>query len=103
MIAVIKTGGKQYLVAPGDKIKVEKLSGEIGNRVTFDNILLLGETIGRPKVKGAKVEARILGQKRAKKVSIFKYKPKKRYHKKQGHRQFYTELEILSVGKDEKA
>lgn len=108
MLAIIKTGGKQYIVAPGDKIKVEKLKAEQGKQIEFPEVLLLeknpsagsGQTqleIGTPMVKGAKVIGKILKQSKAKKVIIFKYKPKTRYKKKKGHRQPFTEVEITSI------
>lgn len=83
-IAVIKTGGKQYLVKQGDKIKIEKISED--KKLIFDDILF-----------GKKVEAKVLRQGRYKKVIAFKYKPKKRYRKKKGHRQEFTEIEITSI------
>ena len=99
MFAVIRTGSKQYLVSPGDKIKIEKLETDEGKEIIFDQVLLLEKNkalkIGDPLVKDAKVKAKVLKQDRAKKVIIFKYKPKKRYQKKMGHRQPYTEVEIL--------
>ena len=114
MIAVIKTGGKQYLVSPGDKIKVEKLSssarsGEAreaqeGEEVTFDEVLLCDKEgdgknveIGMPMIKGATVTGKVLAQGKGKKLIIFKYKPKKRYKRKIGHRQTFTEVEILEI------
>lgn len=102
MFAVIKTGGKQYLVSPKDKIKIEKIDVEEGKEVVFDEVLLLGNDekdiqIGEPLVKGAQVKAKVIIQDRAKKIIIFKYKPKKRYQKKAGHRQPYTEIEILEI------
>ncbi len=101
MFAVIKTGGKQYLVSPGDKIKVEKLDTEEGKKITFKEVLLLSEKedlkIGTPFIKGAKVEAKVIKQDRAEKVTILKYKAKKRYQVKKGHRQPFTELEILKI------
>lgn len=101
MFAVIKTGGKQYLVSPGDKIKVEKLDKKEDKEFNFDQILLLvkGNTvkIGSPLVKGAKVKAKILKQDKAKKVIVFKYRAKKRYQKKIGHRQPYSQVEILKI------
>jgi large subunit ribosomal protein L21 len=100
-LAVIKTGGKQYLVSPGDKIKIEKLKTEENKEVVFDQVLLLskGKTIkiGTPLVKGVKVMGKVLKQDKAKKVTILKYKPKKRYQVKKGHRQPYTEVEILKL------
>ncbi len=101
MFAVIKTGGKQYLVSPGDKIKIEKINKEEGEEVIFDNVLLLEKQrkleIGTPKVKGAKVIGKVLKQEKGKKVIIFKYKPKKRYKVKKGHRQPFTEVEITKI------
>jgi len=101
MFAVIKTGGKQYRVSKGDKIKIEKLDAKVGDKVTFDDVLLVVEKdkakIGTPKVKGAKVETKVLKQAKYKKVVIFKYKAKKRYKKKLGHRQPYTEVEIIKI------
>ena len=101
MLAVIETGGKQYLVAPGKKIKIEKLDAEEGKEVVFDKVLLVEKNkkleIGAPYVEGAKVEGRVLKQGKAKKVIIFKYKAKKRYKVKKGHRQRYTEVEIVKI------
>ncbi len=101
MLAAIKTGGKQYLVKPGDKIKVEKLGKEEGQEVTFDEVLLLERnkklSIGTPFVKGAKVLAKVLGNEKGKKVIAFKYSPKKRYKLKKGHRQNYTLVEIKEI------
>lgn len=99
--AIIRTGGKQYKVSKGDKIKIEKLEAKVEDKVTFDDVLLVAEKgktkIGTPKVKGVKVEAKVLEQGKGKKVIIFKYKAKKRYKKKQGHRQYYTEIEIINI------
>jgi len=102
MFAVIKTGGKQYLVSPGDKIKIEKLDVEEKKEIVFDEVLLVvsdkkNVKIGDPLVKGAKVKAKVIKQDKAKKIIIFKYKAKKRYQKKKGHRQPYTEVEILKI------
>ena len=101
MFAVIKTGGKQYLVSPGDKIKIEKLDIKEGKETTFKEVLLLEKNkkleIGAPLVKGAKVIGKVLKQDKAKKVIIFKYKAKKRYKVKKGHRQPFTEVEILKI------
>lgn len=100
-LAVIKTGGKQYIVKPGQKMKVEKLEGEVGGKITLENVLLIvdGEKvdIGQPEVKGASVEAKIIKQGRARKVIVYKFKPKKRERKKKGHRQHFTELEIVDI------
>ncbi|MBI2038537.1 MAG: 50S ribosomal protein L21 [Candidatus Nealsonbacteria bacterium] len=101
MLAVIKTGGKQYIVSPGEKIKVEKLAKKDGEEIIFDDVLLLEKQnkleIGTPTVKGAKVTGKVLRQGKAKKVIIFKYKAKKRYHLKKGHRQQFTEVEIKTI------
>jgi len=97
-LAIIKTGAKQYKVAPGQKLKIEKIEGKEGEKVSFDEVLLLvekGKTqIGQPRVSGAKVSAKILQQDKDKKVTIFKYKSKKRYHVKRGHRQPFSLVEI---------
>lgn len=101
MFAVIKTGGKQYIVHPGDKVKIEKLTVSEGKEVVFDMVLLVSDKetlVGTPSVKGYVVTGKVLKQGRGKKIIVYKYKPKKRYHKKQGHRQAYTEVEIVSIG-----
>ncbi len=99
--AIIKTGGKQYRVAAGDKIDVEKLDAEVGSTVTFDEVLAAGEgdslTVGAPFVAGAKVTAKVLDQFRDKKVIAFKFKRRKGFHKTKGHRRHLTRLEIVSV------
>jgi len=101
MLAVIKTGGKQYLVEPGKKLKIEKLEVEEGKEVIFDDVLLFEEggklEIGEPLVQGAQVIGKVLRQGRSKKVVVFKYKPKKRYKVKKGHRQYFTEVEIKTI------
>lgn len=101
MLAVIKTGGKQYRVSPKDKLKIEKIAAEEGAEVVFDNVLLIENgkdlTIGEPLIKGATVVAKVLKQAKADKVMTFKYKSKKRYKVKKGHRQQYTEVEIVDV------
>jgi large subunit ribosomal protein L21 len=101
MLAVIKTGGKQYLVSPGQKLKIEKLEKKEGSEVSFSDVLLLEKNkkveIGAPKVSGAKVTGKILGQGKRDKVIIFKYRAKKRYKVKKGHRQPYTEVEITGI------
>ena len=102
MLAVIKTGGKQYLVSPGQKIIVEKIDGKEGSEVVFPEVLLLEKNkkieVGSPLIDGAKVTGKVVRQGRGKKVIIFKYKAKKRYHLKKGHRQSFTEAEILKIG-----
>jgi len=101
MLAVIKTGGKQYLVKPGDKIKIEKIDKKEGSEITFKEVLLVEKNrkleIGTPLVKNAKVIGKILSQGKGKKVIIFKYKAKTRYKKKAGHRQLFTEVEIIKI------
>lgn len=100
MFAVIQTGGKQYRVAQGDRLRVEKLPGDVGANVTFDKVLLVGGDsvkVGNPLVSGAKVSAEIVAQGRDKKVIVFKFKRRKNYRRKQGHRQPYTELKITGV------
>jgi len=104
MLAVIKTGGKQYLVSPGDKIKVEKIDEVEGKEITFGEVLLYDKDgdgkkvdIGDPLVKDAKVTAKVLNHGKGTKLIIFKYKPKKRYKRKIGHRQTFTEVEILEI------
>jgi len=100
MYAVIKTGGKQYRVAKGDKLRVEKLPGNVGDTVTFGEVLLVGGDsvkVGQPLVSGAKVEAKIVAQDRAKKLIVFKFRRRKNYRRKNGHRQPYTELKITGV------
>jgi len=99
--AVIETGGKQYKVSPGQKLKIEKIEGELGANLNFDKVLLLAENenvkIGAPYIEGAKVEAKILKQGREKKKIVFKYHSKTRYRKKKGHRQPFTEVQILNI------
>lgn len=100
MYAVIKTGGKQYRVSQGDKLRVEKLPGNVGDAVTFDQVLLVGGEalkLGKPLVGGAKVEAKITGQGLGKKLVVFKFRRRKNYRRKNGHRQPYTALEILNI------
>ena len=101
MFAVIKTGGKQYKVKEGDKLTVEKLEAKVGDKIKFEQVLLVAENddvkIGTPFIKGAFVEAEVLEQKKGPKVIIFKYKPKKRYKKKRGHRQPQTVVEIKGI------
>jgi len=101
MLAVIKTGGKQYKVKVGDKIKVEKLDGKEDAKIIFDQVLFLGDEkdvkVGNPIVKGAKVEGKILKTAKGKKVVGIKFKPKKRYKVKFGHRQTMTEVEITKI------
>jgi large subunit ribosomal protein L21 len=100
MYAVIRTGGKQYRVAQGETVRVEKLPGSVGETVTLTDVLLLGgdaPKVGRPLVAGAKVEAKIVAQDRSKKIVIFKFRRRKNYRRKTGHRQPFTALEITSI------
>jgi large subunit ribosomal protein L21 len=101
MFAIIETGGKQYFVSKGDTIHIEKLSGEKGQAVVFDKVLLVGDdkthTLGKPYVAGKAVEGTILSQAREKKIYVLKYKAKSKYRRKQGHRQHYTEVEITKI------
>lgn len=99
--AVIKTGGKQYRVSVGDKLDVEKLEAEEGGDVTFENVLAAGEgesvRIGAPFLSGASVVGRVLNQFKGEKVIAFKFRRRKGYHRKKGHRQFQTKVEITSI------
>lgn len=101
MYAVIKTGGKQYRVAAGEKLKVEQIPADVGAEITLDQILMVGEgesvKIGAPLVSGATVKATVLAQGRHDKVRIFKMRRRKHYQKHQGHRQNYTELRIDAI------
>lgn len=100
MYAVIKTGGKQYRVAKGDKLRVEKLPGNVGDTVTFGEVLMIGGEsvkLGAPLISGAKVEAKVIAQDRAKKVIVFKFRRRKNYRRKNGHRQPFTALEITGI------
>ena len=101
MYAIVKTGGKQYKVAQGDVLFVEKLEANEGNVVTLDQVLAVagenGLTVGAPVVEGATVTAKVVAQGKAKKVIVYKYKAKKDYRRKQGHRQPYTKLVIESI------
>ena len=99
--AVIETGGKQYRVSAGQKIKVEKLNAIAGDSFVFDKVLLVADgdnvTVGTPCVDGEKVSAKVIKQARERKKIVFRYHSKTRYRKKKGHRQQFTELEIISV------
>ena len=101
MYAVVKTGGKQYKVAAGEKLKVEQIPADIGSEITLDQVLAVGEgesiRFGTPLVEGAQVQATVVAQGRHKKVKIFKMRRRKHYQKRQGHRQNYTELQIVSI------
>ncbi len=100
MYAIIETGGKQYKVEQGDVVFIEKLDVEAGETVTFDKVLAIGgddAKFGAPYVDGATVTATVAKQGKAKKIIVYKYKPKKGYHKKQGHRQPYTKIQIETI------
>lgn len=107
MFAIIRTGGKQYKVSVGQKLKIEKLETPEGEKVVFDNVLLAVDPsdasgqvqVGQPLVEGAKVEAEVIKHGKAKKVIVFKYKPKKREKTKKGHRQPFTEIKIINITK----
>ncbi|HKM30113.1 MAG TPA: 50S ribosomal protein L21 [Bacilli bacterium] len=97
MYAIIETGGKQYRVQENDIIFIEKLDVEAAEQVVFDKVLMVNDKIGTPYVKGAKVTGVIEKNGRAKKIIVYKYKSKKNYHKKQGHRQPYTKVQITAI------
>ncbi len=97
MFAIIETGGKQYRVQENDVLYIEKLDAVENNEVVFDKVLMLNDKIGSPYVKGAKVKALVEKQGKAKKIIVYKYKSKKNYHKKQGHRQPYTKVQITAI------
>ena len=101
MYAIIATGGKQYRVSEGDVIYIEKIDAQVDSTVSFA-VLLVGNDgdvrIGTPIVEGAKVEGKVVGQVRGEKIVVFKYKSKKNYRRKQGHRQPYTKVEITKIG-----
>ncbi|MEI6102054.1 MAG: 50S ribosomal protein L21 [Eubacteriales bacterium] len=101
MYAIIETGGKQYKVEKGNKVHVEKLDVEIGTEVSFEALMIAnGETVevGKPTLKDVKVTAKVLEHNKDKKIIVFKYKAKKNYRRKQGHRQPYSVIEILEIG-----
>ena len=101
MYAVVTTGGKQYRVSAGEKIKVEQLPAEVGSEVLLDKVLLIADgenlTMGAPLVQGASVKVKVLAHGRGEKVRIFKMRRRKHYRKSQGHRQNFTEIEILGI------
>ena len=101
MYAVIKTGGKQYRVASGEKIKVEQIPADIGTEITLDQVLMVADgdkvSVGAPLVAGATVTAKVIAQGRGEKVRIFKMRRRKHYQKRQGHRQTFTEIEIGAI------
>lgn len=103
MLAIIKTGGKQYKVSPGDVLSVEKITGakNAGDKIFFDQVFLVADndqvTVGRPLVTNAKVEARLLKNYKDKKIDVFKYKSKVRYRRRYGHRQQLTQVKIEKI------
>ena len=97
MKAIFVTGGKQYYVAEGDEIFVEKLEAAEGSTIDFTDVLSVGDKTGTPYVKGAKVTCEVAKHGKQKKIVVFKYRPKKKYRLKKGHRQPYTKLEIVDV------
>jgi len=99
MKAIFVTGGKQYMVEEGQELYVEKLDQEEGSEIVFDEVLYVDGKVGTPTVKGAKVVAKVLKQGKQKKILVFKYKPKKKYRRTQGHRQPYTKILIKSIVK----
>lgn len=98
MYAVVQTGGKQIRMNPGDAVRIEKLAGEVGDTIEFDDVLMVGGDegvrIGTPKVEGARVVGTITAQGRHPKIRVFKMKRRKRYRRSQGHRQSYTEVRV---------
>ncbi len=104
MYAVIRTGGKQYSVSPGDILEVEKLAGDVGDSIVLEDVLMVareeGIDIGQPNVAGASVTARITGQHRGEKILVFRYRPKKRVRVRRGHRQYLTRLQIHKISGD---
>ncbi len=101
MYAVIKTGGKQYRVSQGDKVRVETLAADEGSEIKLDSVLMVGEgdsvSVGSPLLSNASVSAKVLSHGRAKKVNIIKFRRRKHHRKQMGHRQNYTELEITGI------
>jgi large subunit ribosomal protein L21 len=101
MYAVINTGGKQYKVQQGETLRIEKIAGEVGSKVTFDKVLMVADgenvRVGQPVIDKAAVQASIVEQDKAKKILVFKYKRRKRYRRKQGHRQPYTAIRIDGI------
>ena len=99
MYAIIATGGKQYRVSQGDVIYIEKVNQEVDSTISFDVLMIGGEEVkvGNPVVEGAKVEGKVVAQVKGEKIVIYKYKSKKNYHRKAGHRQPYTKVEITAI------
>ncbi|MGH8600128.1 MAG: 50S ribosomal protein L21 [Burkholderiales bacterium] len=101
MYAVVKTGGKQYRVVSGEKLKIEQIPADIGSEIVLDQVLMVADgenvSLGTPLVTGAAVNAKVIAQGRGEKIRIFKMRRRKHYRKTQGHRQNYTEIEILGI------
>jgi large subunit ribosomal protein L21 len=101
MYAVIQTGGKQYRVSAGEKLKIERIAGDVGQEIVLDQVLMVADgdalKLGAPLVAGARVKAKVLKHGRGEKVRIFKLNRRKHYRRSQGHRQNYTEIEILDI------
>ncbi len=97
MKAVFVTGGKQYYVAEGEELYVEKLDAEVGSTIDFKEVISVGDKIGTPYVSGAKVTCEVVKHGKAKKVVVFKYRPKKKYRNTRGHRQPYTKLVVKKI------
>ena len=101
MYAVIKTGGKQYRVQAGEKVKIEQIPAEVGAEIVLDQVLLVADgdavTFGSPLVSGATIKAKVVGHGRGEKIHVFKMRRRKHYRRSQGHRQNYTEIEILGI------
>lgn len=99
MYAIIATGGKQYRVSQGDVIYIEKVNQDVDSAISFDVLMIGGDEVkvGNPVVEGAKVEGKVLAQVKGEKITIYKYKSKKNYHRKAGHRQPYTKVEITAI------
>ncbi len=104
MYAIVSTGGKQYKVAPGQTVRLEKIPGDVGSPISLDRVLMLSDQesvkVGRPTLPGVTVDCHIVEQDKAKKIVVAKYKRRKRYRRKQGHRQHYTALEIDTIRQD---
>lgn len=97
MFAIIQSGGQQFKVQKGDQILVDKLNHEGKDTYTFDEVLMIDEKVGAPLIKGAKVTAKVIGDEKGDKITVFKMKPKKRYQKTYGHRSHYTKVEITDI------
>lgn len=101
MYAIVKSGGKQIFLSPGDRVKVEKIEGNVGDEVSISDVLMVNKdgtlTVGRPLVEGASVTCNIVEQAREKKIVVYKYKKRKKYHRKRGHRQHYTGLLVKEI------